>query len=161
MEGRAPRQLPSIEIQCRLSGLEPLNFGADSLFVNIGERANVTGSAKFKRLILSEAYDEALDVCREQVENGAQIVDINMDEAMLDGVAAMQRFLNLCAGEPEIAKVPVMIDSSKWSIIETGLQCVQGKPIVNSISLKEGEGALSAPGPAMPAIWGGSHCHGL
>ncbi|MES9943458.1 MAG: methionine synthase [Candidatus Thiodiazotropha sp.] len=139
MEGRAPRQLPSIEIQCRLSGLEPLNIGADSLFVNIGERANVTGSAKFKRLILSEAYDEALDVCREQVENGAQIVDINMDEAMLDGVAAMQRFLNLCAGEPEIAKVPVMIDSSKWSIIETGLQCVQGKPIVNSISLKEGE----------------------
>ncbi|MEW7992874.1 MAG: methionine synthase [Candidatus Thiodiazotropha endolucinida] len=142
MAGRTPRQLPEIEKQCRLSGLEPLNIGADSLFVNIGERANVTGSAKFKRLILSEAYDEALDVCREQVENGAQIVDINMDEAMLDGVAAMRRFLNLCAGEPEIAKVPVMIDSSKWEIIETGLQSVQGKPIVNSISLKEGEEAF-------------------
>ncbi|MEW8086341.1 MAG: methionine synthase [Candidatus Thiodiazotropha endolucinida] len=142
MAGRVPRQLPEIEKQCRLSGLEPLNIGADSLFVNIGERANVTGSAKFKRLILSEAYDEALDVCREQVENGAQIVDINMDEAMLDGVAAMRRFLNLCAGEPEIAKVPVMIDSSKWEIIETGLQSVQGKPIVNSISLKEGEEAF-------------------
>jgi 5-methyltetrahydrofolate--homocysteine methyltransferase len=139
MEGRAPRRLPNIEKQCRLSGLEPLNIGVDTLFVNIGERANVTGSAKFKRLILGEAYDEALDVCREQVENGAQVVDINMDEAMLDGVTAMQRFLNLCAGEPEIAKVPVMIDSSKWEIIETGLQCVQGKPIVNSISLKEGE----------------------
>ncbi|MEW8556013.1 MAG: methionine synthase [Candidatus Thiodiazotropha sp.] len=142
MEGRAPRRLPRIETACRLSGLEPLNIGADSLFVNIGERANVTGSAKFKRLILGEAYDEALDVCREQVENGAQIVDINMDEAMLDGVAAMRRFLNLCAGEPEIAKVPVMIDSSKWEIIETGLQAVQGKPIVNSISLKEGEEAF-------------------
>ncbi|MBW9264291.1 MAG: methionine synthase [Candidatus Thiodiazotropha sp. (ex. Lucinisca nassula)] len=142
MVGRTPRQLPVIETQCRLSGLETLNIGADSLFVNIGERANVTGSAKFKRLILSEAYDEALDVCREQVENGAQIVDINMDEAMLDGVAAMRRFLNLCAGEPEIAKVPVMIDSSKWEIIETGLQSVQGKPIVNSISLKEGEEAF-------------------
>ncbi|WP_369160971.1 methionine synthase [Candidatus Thiodiazotropha sp. LNASS1] len=142
MVGRTPRQLPVIETQCRLSGLEPLNIGADSLFVNIGERANVTGSAKFKRLILSEAYDEALDVCREQVENGAQIVDINMDEAMLDGVAAMRRFLNLCTGEPEIAKVPVMIDSSKWEIIEIGLQSVQGKPIVNSISLKEGEEAF-------------------
>ncbi|MBT3091316.1 MAG: methionine synthase [Candidatus Thiodiazotropha sp. (ex Lucina pensylvanica)] len=142
MAGRTPRQLPEIEKQCRLSGLEPLNIVADSLFVNIGERANVTGSAKFKRLILSEAYDEALDVCREQVENGAQIVDINMDEAMLDGVAAMRRFLNLCAGEPEIAKVPVMIDSSKWEIIEVGLQSVQGKPIVNSISLKEGEEAF-------------------
>jgi 5-methyltetrahydrofolate--homocysteine methyltransferase len=139
MEGRAPRQLPHIEKQCRLAGLEPLNIGAQTLFVNIGERANVTGSAKFKRLILSEAYDEALDVCRDQVDNGAQVVDINMDEAMLDGVDAMRRFLNLCAGEPDIAKVPVMIDSSKWQIIETGLQCVQGKPIVNSISLKEGE----------------------
>ncbi|MES9992434.1 MAG: methionine synthase [Candidatus Thiodiazotropha sp.] len=142
MVDKQPRQLPKIETACRLSGLEPLNIGPDSLFVNIGERANVTGSAKFKRLILSEAYDEALDICREQVENGAQIVDINMDEAMLDGVAAMRRFLNLCAGEPEIAKVPVMIDSSKWEIIETGLQSVQGKPIVNSISMKEGEEAF-------------------
>ncbi len=136
---KAPRALPAIAPECRLSGLEPLNIGADSLFVNVGERANVTGSAKFKRLILNEQYDEALDICREQVENGAQVVDVNMDEAMLDGVAAMRRFLNLCAGEPEIAKVPVMIDSSKWEIIEAGLQCVQGKPIVNSISMKEGE----------------------
>jgi 5-methyltetrahydrofolate--homocysteine methyltransferase len=139
LKGKPPRQCPNLEKQCRLAGLEPFNIGKDSLFVNIGERANVTGSAKFKRLILNEAYDEALDICREQVENGAQIVDINMDEAMLDGVAAMRRFLNLCASEPEIAKVPVMIDSSKWEIIEAGLQCVQGKPIVNSISLKEGE----------------------
>jgi len=137
---KPPRRLPEIGKQCRLSGLEPLNIGPDALFVNVGERANVTGSAKFKRLILNDQYDEALDICREQVENGAQVVDINMDEAMLDGVAAMRRFLNLCAGEPEIAKVPVMLDSSKWEIIEAGLQCVQGKPIVNSISLKEGEG---------------------
>ncbi|MEJ2394910.1 MAG: methionine synthase, partial [Candidatus Thiodiazotropha sp.] len=137
--GKAPRALPEIGAECRLSGLEPLNIGADSLFVNVGERANVTGSAKFKRLILNEQFDEALDVCREQVENGAQVVDVNMDEAMLDGVAAMRRFLNLCAGEPDIAKVPFMIDSSKWEIIEAGLQCVQGKPIVNSISMKEGE----------------------
>ncbi|MEA3274450.1 MAG: methionine synthase [Pseudomonadota bacterium] len=136
--GKPPRQLPEIPHECRLSGLEPLNIGADSLFVNVGERANVTGSAKFKRLILNEEYEEALEICRTQVENGAQVVDLNMDEAMLDGVAAMQRFLNLCAGEPEIAKVPVMIDSSKWEIIEAGLKCVQGKPIVNSISMKEG-----------------------
>ncbi|MCU7807864.1 MAG: methionine synthase, partial [Candidatus Thiodiazotropha sp. (ex Semelilucina semeliformis)] len=136
---KPPRRLPGIEKQCRLSGLEPLNIGPETLFVNVGERANVTGSAKFKRLILNEQYDEALDVCREQVENGAQVVDVNMDEAMLDGIAAMQRFLNLCAGEPDIAKVPVMIDSSKWEIIEAGLKCVQGKPIVNSISMKEGE----------------------
>jgi 5-methyltetrahydrofolate--homocysteine methyltransferase len=137
--GKPPRRLPDIPPECRLSGLEPLNIGAESLFVNVGERANVTGSAKFKRLILNEQYDEALEICRDQVENGAQVVDINMDEAMLDGVTAMRRFLNLCAGEPEIAKVPVMIDSSKWEIIEAGLQCVQGKPIVNSISMKEGE----------------------
>jgi 5-methyltetrahydrofolate--homocysteine methyltransferase len=136
---KAPRALPSIAPQCRLSGLEPLNIGAQSLFVNVGERANVTGSAKFKRLILDDDYEAALEVCRTQVEEGAQVVDVNMDEGMLDGVAAMQRFLNLCAGEPDIAKVPVMIDSSKWEIIETGLRCVQGKSIVNSLSLKEGE----------------------
>ena len=134
-----PRKLPEIAVECRLSGLEPLNIGDKSLFVNVGERANVTGSAKFKRLILTEAYEEALDICRSQVENGAQVVDVNMDEGMLDGKAAMVRFLNLCASEPDIAKVPFMIDSSKWEIIEAGLQCVQGKPIVNSISLKEGE----------------------
>ncbi|RTZ62122.1 MAG: methionine synthase, partial [Gammaproteobacteria bacterium] len=133
-----PRALAKTTPECRLSGLEPLNIGEDSLFVNIGERANITGSAKFKRLILNEEYEEALDVCRSQVENGAQIVDINMDEGMLDGKAAMTTFLNLCAGEPDIAKVPMMIDSSKWEIIEAGLQCVQGKAIVNSISMKEG-----------------------
>ncbi|MCF6235751.1 MAG: methionine synthase [Gammaproteobacteria bacterium] len=135
----APRQIPEIEPQCRLSGLEPFNIAPDSLFVNIGERANVTGSAKFKRLILEEQYDEALDVCRAQVENGAQVIDINMDEAMLDGEKAMVTFLNLIASEPDISKVPVMVDSSKWPIIEAGLKCIQGKGIVNSISLKEGE----------------------
>lgn len=139
VEGKPPRKLPDLPVECRLSGLEPLNISKDSLFVNVGERANVTGSARFKRLVLNEEYEEALDVCRAQVENGAQIIDINMDEGMLDGKAAMQRFLNLCAGEPDIARVPFMIDSSKWDIIEAGLQCVQGKPIVNSISLKEGE----------------------
>ena len=139
VEGKPPRMLPGIPVECRLSGLEPLNIGEDFLFVNVGERANVTGSAIFKRLILNEQYEEALDVCQTQVENGAQIVDINMDEGMLDGKAAMVRFLNLCAAEPDIARVPFMIDSSKWEIIEAGLQCVQGKAIVNSISLKEGE----------------------
>ncbi len=142
MEGRSPRKLPQLPHECRLSGLEPLNIGDDSLFVNVGERANVTGSAKFKRLILNEAYEEALDICRTQVENGAQVVDVNMDEGMLDGKAAMVRFLNLIASEPEIAKVPLMIDSSKWEIIEAGLQCSQGKPVVNSISMKEGEAAF-------------------
>jgi 5-methyltetrahydrofolate--homocysteine methyltransferase len=134
-----PRKLPDIERRCRLSGLEPFNIGDDSLFVNVGERANVTGSAKFKRLILEGKYDEALEVAKQQVETGAQVIDINMDEAMLDGEAAMVKFLNLIASEPDISKVPVMIDSSKWSIIEAGLKCVQGKSIVNSISLKEGE----------------------
>ncbi|MCW5586559.1 MAG: methionine synthase [Chromatiales bacterium] len=137
--GKKPRVVPQIAPACRLSGLEPLNIDKALNFVNVGERANVTGSAKFKRLILEGNYEAALDICREQVENGAQIVDVNMDEGMLDGVAAMRRFLNLCAGEPDISKVPVMIDSSKWEIIEAGLQCVQGKSIVNSISMKEGE----------------------
>ncbi len=134
-----PRQIPDVEVQCRLSGLEPFNIGADSLFVNIGERTNVTGSARFKRLILEEDYETALDVAREQVENGAQIIDINMDEGMLDGEKAMVTFLNLIASEPDISRVPIMIDSSKWHIIEAGLKCIQGKGIVNSISLKEGE----------------------
>ncbi|MDQ6956185.1 MAG: methionine synthase, partial [Mariprofundaceae bacterium] len=137
--GVAPRQIPELKVQCRLSGLEPLFIDENSLFVNVGERANVTGSAMFKRLIMADDYATALDVCREQVENGAQIIDVNMDEAMLDGVAAMRKFLNLIASEPDISKVPVMIDSSKWEIIEAGLQCVQGKGVVNSISLKEGE----------------------
>ena len=134
-----PRKIPDLEKRCRLSGLEPFNIGDDSLFVNVGERANVTGSARFKRLILEGQYDEALEVARQQVETGAQVIDVNMDEAMLDGEAAMVKFLNLIASEPDISKVPLMIDSSKWDIIEAGLKCVQGKPIVNSISLKEGE----------------------
>ena len=137
--GKPPRRRPDLAPACRLSGLEPLNLDRSLNFVNVGERANVTGSARFKRLILDGRFEEALAVCREQVENGAQIIDINLDEALLDGVAAMRRFLNLCASEPEIARVPVMIDSSQWKILETGLQCVQGKPIVNSLSMKEGE----------------------
>ena len=123
----------------KLSGLEPFNVGTGTLFVNIGERTNVTGSKAFARMILAGEFEAALAVARQQVENGAQIIDVNMDEAMLDSQAAMVRFLNLMAGEPEIARVPVMIDSSKWSVIEAGLQCIQGKGIVNSISLKEGE----------------------
>lgn len=138
VKGITPRQLPSLPVECRLSGLEPLNIGEKSLFVNVGERTNVTGSAKFKRLIKEENYQEALDVARQQVENGAQIIDINMDEGMLDSHAAMVRFLNLIAGEPDIARVPIMIDSSKWEVIEAGLKCIQGKGIVNSISMKEG-----------------------
>ena len=122
-----------------LSGLEPVRIGADTLFVNIGERTNVTGSKAFARMILNGQFEEALAVARQQVENGAQVIDINMDEAMLDSQAAMVRFLNLVAGEPDIARVPIMIDSSKWSVIEAGLRCVQGKGIVNSISMKEGE----------------------
>ena len=134
-----PRALPKIKPACRLAGLEPFNFDEDSLFVNVGERANVTGSARFKRLIIEENYDEALEIARQQVENGAQIIDINMDEGMLDSQAAMVRYLNLIASEPDIARVPIMVDSSKWDIIEAGLKCIQGKPVVNSISLKEGE----------------------
>jgi 5-methyltetrahydrofolate--homocysteine methyltransferase len=140
--GIAPRVPSARPPACRLSGLEPFNIDSDSLFVNIGERTNVTGSARFRRLIKEELYDEALSVALEQVNHGAQVIDINMDEGLLDAVAAMQRFLNLCAAEPDIAKVPVMIDSSKWEVIETGLKCVQGKAIVNSISLKEGEAAF-------------------
>lgn len=135
----APRALPPVPVATRLSGLEPFTIDESSLFVNVGERTNVTGSKAFARLILNEQYDEALAVARQQVENGAQVIDINMDEAMLDSVAAMSRFLNLVASEPDIARVPVMIDSSKWAVIEAGLKCVQGKSIVNSISLKEGE----------------------
>lgn len=138
VKGKAPRKIPELAIECRLSGLEPLNIGQNSLFVNVGERTNVTGSAKFKRLIKEENYQEALDVARQQVESGAQIIDINMDEGMLDAEAAMTRFLNLIAGEPDISRVPIMIDSSKWDVIEKGLKCIQGKGIVNSISMKEG-----------------------
>ncbi len=139
VHGITPRTIPDIEPQCRLSGLEPLNIGPQSLFVNVGERTNVTGSAAFKRLILNEEYDKAVEVARQQVENGAQMIDVNMDEAMLDGEHAMGLFLNLIASEPDISRVPVMIDSSKPSVIEVGLKRIQGKPVVNSISLKEGE----------------------
>ena len=138
----APRIIPERSRACRLSGLEPFNIEADSLFVNVGERTNVTGSARFKRLIVEEDFTTALEVALEQVENGAQVIDINMDEGMLESKEAMERFLNLIAGEPDIARVPIMIDSSKWEIIEAGLKCVQGKAVVNSISLKEGEAAF-------------------
>jgi len=134
-----PRLIPEIPRAMRLSGLEAVTIGPDALFVNVGERTNVTGSKAFARLILGAQYNDALAVARQQVENGAQVIDINMDEAMLDSQAAMVRFLNLLAGEPDIARVPIMLDSSKWSVIEAGLKCVQGKPIVNSISMKEGE----------------------
>jgi 5-methyltetrahydrofolate--homocysteine methyltransferase len=138
--GKAPRVPPELPRRCRLSGLEPLNIGPETLFVNVGERTNVTGSAKFRKLIEAGDYAAALDVARQQVASGAQLIDVNMDEGMLDSEAAMTRFLNLVATEPDIARVPVMIDSSKWSVIEAGLKCVQGKGVVNSISLKEGEG---------------------
>jgi len=134
-----PRKIPNIEKQCRLAGLEPQNIAADSLFVNVGERTNVTGSARFKRLVVEGDYETALDVAKEQVENGAQIIDINMDEGMLESKEAMVRFLHLIASEPDIAKVPIMLDSSKWDILEAGLKCIQGKGVVNSISIKEGE----------------------
>jgi 5-methyltetrahydrofolate--homocysteine methyltransferase len=135
----ATASLPTTPPPMKLSGLEPVLIGAGTLFVNIGERTNVTGSKAFARLILAGQFEEALAVARQQVENGAQVIDINMDEAMLDSKAAMVRFLNLIASEPEIARVPIMIDSSKWEVIEAGLKCIQGKGIVNSISLKEGE----------------------
>ncbi|MCE8002023.1 methionine synthase [Billgrantia ethanolica] len=142
IQGMAPRKVPERPRACRLAGLEPFNIDKGSLFVNVGERTNVTGSARFKRLIVEEDYTTALEVALDQVENGAQIIDINMDEGMLESQEAMVRFLNLIAGEPDIARVPIMIDSSKWEIIEAGLKCVQGKAVVNSISLKEGEEAF-------------------
>ena len=136
------RPIPTLAVKCRLAGLEPLNIDSESLFVNVGERTNVTGSAKFRKLIEAGDYAAGLDVARQQVASGAQMIDVNMDEGMLDSEAAMARFLNLVAAEPDIARVPVMIDSSKWSVIEAGLKCVQGKAVVNSISLKEGEDAF-------------------
>ncbi|HQZ01801.1 MAG TPA: methionine synthase [Thauera sp.] len=137
--GFAPRAVPEIDKKLRLSGLEPFNVGADALFVNVGERTNVTGSKAFARMILEGRFDDALAVARQQVENGAQVIDINMDEAMLDSIAAMDRFCKLIATEPDISRVPIMLDSSKWSVIEAGLKCIQGKGVVNSISMKEGE----------------------
>ncbi len=140
--GRSPRRVPAMAAECRLAGLEPLNIGPDDLFVNVGERCNVTGSARFRKLIEADDYSEAVAVARQQVEDGAQIIDVNMDEGMLDSEAAMVRFLSLIASEPDVSKLPIMIDSSKWSVIEAGLKCVQGKPVVNSISMKEGEAAF-------------------
>ncbi|MBL8396615.1 MAG: methionine synthase [Candidatus Accumulibacter sp.] len=140
--GITPRAVPRVAGKLRLSGLEPLNIGPDSLFVNVGERTNVTGSRVFARMILEGRFDDALAVARQQVDNGAQVIDINMDEAMLDSKAAMDRFLKLIASEPDIARVPIMLDSSKWEVIEAGLKCIQGKGIVNSISMKEGEAAF-------------------
>nr|WP_320131100.1 methionine synthase [uncultured Holophaga sp.] len=137
--GVKPRTPAVLEPRLRLSGLEPFNVGPDSLFVNVGERTNVTGSRVFAKMILEGRFDDALAVARQQVENGAQVIDINMDDAMLDGKAAMERFLKLIASEPDISRVPIMLDSSKWEIIEAGLKCIQGKGIVNSISMKEGE----------------------
>ncbi|MCF6254271.1 MAG: methionine synthase, partial [Thiomicrorhabdus sp.] len=136
------RKKPIIPPACRLSGLEPLNIDDDSLFVNVGERNNVTGSAKFKRLIIEDNYEEAIDIAVKQVNDGAQIIDVNMDEGMLDAKACMHKFLNLLASEPEASRVPIMIDSSKWEVVEAGLKCIQGKGVVNSISLKEGEEAF-------------------
>ncbi|HVY09960.1 MAG TPA: methionine synthase [Mycobacteriales bacterium] len=139
VESLPPRVVPEVAPACRLSGLEPLTITPESLFVNVGERTNITGSAKFRNLIRDGDYASALSVARQQVENGAQVIDVNMDEGMIDGVAAMDRFLKLIASEPDISRVPIMIDSSKFEVIEAGLRCVQGKPIVNSISMKEGE----------------------
>ncbi|WP_188780839.1 methionine synthase [Marmoricola endophyticus] len=139
VEGKTPRVVPEVPRATRLSGLEPLTIDEDSLFVNVGERTNITGSARFRNLIRAEDYDAALAVAAQQVENGAQVVDVNMDEGMIDGVAAMDRFLKLVAAEPDISRVPVMVDSSKWEVVEAGLKCLQGKAIVNSISMKEGE----------------------
>ncbi|HET8664064.1 MAG TPA: methionine synthase [Nocardioides sp.] len=141
-KGVAPRAVLTVQPAMRLSGLEPVTITEESLFVNVGERTNITGSARFRKLIKEGDYDTALSVAAQQVENGAQVIDVNMDEGMIDGVAAMDRFLKLVASEPDISRVPVMVDSSKWEVIEAGLKCVQGKAIVNSISLKEGEEAF-------------------
>lgn len=142
LSAASPRIAPSLPGALRLSGLEPMTQGEHDLFINVGERTNVTGSARFRKLIQADDYDTALEVALQQVESGAQIIDINMDEGMLDSEAAMVRFLNLLAAEPDIARIPIMIDSSKWHVIEAGLKCVQGKAVVNSISLKEGEASF-------------------
>src|SRR5580698_11490019 len=135
-------EITHIKPYLRLSGLEPLIVRPETNFINVGERTNVTGSKKFARLIREDKYEEALSVARQQVESGAKILDINMDDALLDGVQAMTTFVNLLQAEPDIARVPIMLDSSKFAIIEAGLKCVQGKAVVNSISLKEGEDAF-------------------
>src|SRR5699024_3321786 len=139
VQDKTRREVPTVDPAMRLSGLEPFTIDNDTFFVNVGERTNITGSARFRNLIKSDDYDTALSVAAQQVENGAQVIDVNMDEGMIDGVAAMDRFTRLIAGEPDISRVPVMVDSSKWEVMETGLKNIQGKPIVNSISMKEGE----------------------
>src|SRR5207302_5169131 len=137
VEGKAPRRVPEVPRLLRLSGLEAFALTPEIPFVNIGERTNVTGSARFRKLVTSGDFSAGLEVAREQVANGAQIIDVNMDEGLLDSEQAMIEFLNLIAAEPDIARVPVMVDSSKFHVIEAGLKCVQGKPVVNSISMKE------------------------
>jgi 5-methyltetrahydrofolate--homocysteine methyltransferase len=139
ISGVTPRAIPEKPKYMRLSGLEPFTLTPDLNFINVGERTNITGSAKFRKLIAANDYEAALEIARQQVENGAQIIDINMDEGLIDSEAAMTRYVNMIAGEPDISKVPLMIDSSKWTVIQAGLKCCQGKPIVNSISMKEGE----------------------
>ena len=142
VEGKAPRAIPELPRQLRLSGLESFTLTPEIPFVNVGERTNVTGSAKFRKLVTAGDYAAGLSIAREQVENGAQVIDVNMDEGLLDSEQAMTTFLNLIAAEPDISRVPVMVDSSKFSVIEAGLKCLQGKSVVNSISLKEGEQAF-------------------
>ena len=156
-----PRVVPAIEPRLRLSGLEPFELTPAIPFVNVGERTNVTGSAKFRKLITAGDYTAALQVARDQVENGAQIIDVNMDEGLLDSEAAMVTFLNLVAAEPDIARVPVMVDSSKFAVIEAGLKCVQGKPVVNSISMKEGEEKFIHEATDRAAPWRGRRGDGV
>ena len=151
--GKPPREIPDVPRQLRLSGLESFALTPEIPFVNVGERTNVTGSAKFRKLITAGDYAAALSIAREQVENGAQVIDVNMDEGLLDSEQAMTTFLNLIAAEPDIARVPVMVDSSKFSVIEAGLKCVQGKPVVNSISMKEGEAAFIEHAKHRAPLW--------
>ena len=159
--GKTPRIVPDIPQKLTLAGLEPFTLDETIRFVNVGERTNVTGSARFRKLIKEGDFATALDVARDQVANGAQVIDINMDEGMLDSQKAMVEFLNLIAAEPDICRVPVMIDSSKWPIIEAGLKCVQGKPIVNSISMKEGEEAFIAQARNAAPYGAADRRHGL
>ena len=150
VSGLAPRPVPAPAAQTRFSGLEPFEFGADTGFVMIGERTNVTGSARFRRLVEADDHQAAVDVALEQVRGGANLLDVNMDADLLDSEKAMTTFLNLIATEPEVARIPIMVDSSRWSVLEAGLKCVQGKGVVNSISLKEGEEPVPGAGPAHP-----------
>ena len=157
----APRQVPDIKPRLRLSGMEPLTLTDDIVFLNIGERTNVTGSAKFRKLIEADDYEAALKVAAQQVEDGAQLIDINMDEGLIDSEAAMAKFLRLLAAEPDIAKVPFVVDSSKWSVIEAGLKNIQGKAVVNSISLKEGEEAFLVQARKVRFLWRRRHRDGF